>query len=748
MQTSNPLRMNDWEIRSFLKIVAALLLAFLGITGLEFIGVHVPLLLQAIGFICLTFLPGMIILRTLRLHNLSTIETLLYSVGLSIAFLMFIGLFINWLYPLIGISKPLSSLPLIATISIAMLIMCALSYKRDRRFSSPTAIDIKGVLSPPVLFLLLLPLLGILGALLVNFYNSNILLLVLSPMIAITVAFIAFDRFIPRKFYPLAVLSIAIALIYQLPLITPYLIGHDIMQEYHIYKLVETNSYWDPIRIFAPYNAVLSDTVLPTVYSSLLSIDGVWIFKVIYLFIYSLVPLGLYHAYRRPIGAKVAFLSAFFFMSFHFFFMTIPWSMRQAMGVFFVILLIMLVLDKKMSPVSRATLMIIFGGSLIMSHHGVSYMWLFLIGTAWLLLFFTKGLERVSLTGTSVALFLVMTFAWYLYISQSIAFTQIVNFGQSIYQATTDFFFAAEFRNPTVLKVAGLQAAPSLGYNISYWFYRVTQLLIVVGFLKLLFKRKEMRFEPEYRWFSVACMVLLGFLVVLPWFSKPFAPGRVYHLALLILSPLCILGGEALFMGASRLFRSVFLSKYTLKILVLVVLLPYFLFQTGFIFEVTGDIPYAVALSMQRMEEGDEHSKARLYNQYVFGQDIASAKWLSENRDKTALVYSDTAHSTHLLIAYGGMQYAPGIYGYGELSELRDFNQATPKAGEEAYIYLGYLNVTKDLMMKLEFLTTEGHFYTITSASTDEISEHFEARSLVYSNGGSEIYFGRPYWEE
>ncbi len=745
MQTSNPLKMNDWEIGSFLKVVGALLLAFLGITGLEFIGVHVPLLPQAIGFICLTFLPGMLILRILRLHNLSTIESLLYSVGLSVAFLMFIGLFINWLYPLIGISKPLSTLPLIATISIAMVIMCALSYKRDRGFSSPIAIDVKEFLSPPVLFLLLLPLLGILGALLVNFYNSNILLLVLSPMIAITVAFIAFDRFIPRKYYPLAVLSIAIALIYQLPLITPYLIGHDIMLEYYVYKLVETNSYWDWMRISTPYNTVLSDAILPTVYSSLLSIDGVWIFKVIYPLIYSLVPLGLYHAYRGQVGAKVAFLSAFFFMSFHFFFMSIPCLMRQAMGGFFVILLIMLVLDKKMSPVSRAALMIIFGGSLILSHHGVAYMWLFWICAVWLLLFFTKGLKRVSLTGASVALFLVMAFAWYLYISQSIVFTQMVDFGHYIYQATIDLFFVTEARSPTILKAIGFQAAPSLGYGISYWFYRVTQFFIVVGFLKLLFKRKEMRFEPEYRAFSVACMVLLVLLVVLPYFSKPFAPGRVYHLVLLILSPLCILGGEALFMGASRLFRSVFLGKSALKILVLVVLLPYFLFQTGFIFEVTGDIPYSIPLSMQRMEEGDGHTKARLYTVYIFGQDAASAKWLSENRDKTALIYSDTALSTHVLIAYGGMSYARGIYG---LADLRDICQITPKAGEEAYIYLGYLNVTKDLIMKLELLTADRQFYTFTSGSTDEISEHFEARNLVYSNGGSEIYFGRPYGEE
>ena len=73
--------MNDWGIRKFLKVVLAIHLAFCGAIGLDIVGLQIPILRQLIGFIYLTFIPGVIILRILKLHKLGSIETLLYSVG-------------------------------------------------------------------------------------------------------------------------------------------------------------------------------------------------------------------------------------------------------------------------------------------------------------------------------------------------------------------------------------------------------------------------------------------------------------------------------------------------------------------------------------------------------------------------------------------------------------------------------------------------------------------------------------------
>ena len=143
MQINNLLQMNDWKIEKFLKVILAVQLAMWGVIGLDAIGIQIPILRQFIGFIYLTFVPGILILRILKLHKLGNIETLLYTVGLSIATLMFTGFFMNMLYPFFGISGPISFVPLIVTISVVVLILCVLCYMRDKDFADPGFVDTK-----------------------------------------------------------------------------------------------------------------------------------------------------------------------------------------------------------------------------------------------------------------------------------------------------------------------------------------------------------------------------------------------------------------------------------------------------------------------------------------------------------------------------------------------------------------------------------------------------------------------------
>ena len=135
MQTNNLLQMNDWEMHRFLGTVLFLQFLFSLMIYLDILKFQIPILRQGFVFIFLTFISGFILLRIFRIHNLSNTESLLYSVGLSLAFLMFIGFSANMIYPMLGISKPFSIVSLMLTINTSLLLLCFLCYLSDKNFS-------------------------------------------------------------------------------------------------------------------------------------------------------------------------------------------------------------------------------------------------------------------------------------------------------------------------------------------------------------------------------------------------------------------------------------------------------------------------------------------------------------------------------------------------------------------------------------------------------------------------------------
>ena len=185
MHIKNPLQMNDWQIKSFLLVILAIQGFLLVLVGLDAIKIQIPILRQLISFIFLTFIPGILILRILRIHDIGNVKTVLYSVGLSIGALMLIGLLMNTFYPFLGIENPISFFSLYITINLVILLFYALAYFRDKNYFKPTFFDTKEVLSPYFLLLCLLPFLAIFGTYMLNQYGNNTLQMILLLIIAI-----------------------------------------------------------------------------------------------------------------------------------------------------------------------------------------------------------------------------------------------------------------------------------------------------------------------------------------------------------------------------------------------------------------------------------------------------------------------------------------------------------------------------------------------------------------------------------
>lgn len=731
MQINNPIQMNDWEIKKFLKVILSIQFAIWGAIGLDVIGLQIPIMRQLIGFIYLIFVPGIIILRILKLHKLGNIETLLYAVGLSIATLMFMGLFMNTVYPFFGISGPISSTPLIITISAVVLGLCCISYKRDKDFCDPRFIEIKDIVSPPTLFLCLIPFLAIFGTYLVNFHHNNILLMFLIIILALIVVLVGFDKFIPKKLYPFAVFIIAISLLFHRSLISSYVWGWDIHLEYYLCNLVKMNAVWDS-AIPMSYNAMLSIVMVAPIFSNICKMALTGVFKIIYPLIFALVPLGLYQVFQKQTNDKIAFFSCFFFMSVFVFYTEMLALARQQIAEFFLVLLMLLMVNKNMDGMKKAGLLITFAFSLVVSHYGLSYLFMFSLIVIWGMFFLNKWHKNqdvvIGTISTSKFIVLYITFAltWYMCVSSSSAFNEIVRVGVHI---TSNIF--TDFLNPEAVQGISIIMKETVSplHSVTKYIHLITQFFIAIGIFTSLLKHNETKFEKEYAAFSYVNFMICFAGIAIPFFASSLNTTRLYQITLIFLAPFCVVGGVTFFRMLDHVVKKSWtdqIVRSSLKLLS-VFFAIFLLFNSGWVYEVTKDHPGSVPLSQNWIKEyGDAKTKIGFYGGYDPEQNIISITWLSKMANKEDIkIYAGKTHPTQIV----GYAMIP-------LNCVRELDNVS-KIDHGAYVYLGYLNVVEGIVegWGTEFFK-EPFYY-----DTTEIISILNTTNKIYSNGGSEVYY-------
>ena len=371
MLLNNPLQMNDWKFSRFIKLIIIIQILMLVVVGLNLKNITIPVLSQLIVFIYLTFIPGYLILRILRIHQMGSIKSLLYAVGLSVLSVMFLGFLANMILPFTGISSPLTIFPIAVVITVYVIILSILSYLSDKNFNNPNLIDTQDIISPVFLFLCLIPFFAIFGSYTMNLYHNNIISMILLALIAITFVLVIVDK-IPKKLYPFTIWIISISLIYMSSLISPYVWGWDIQNEYYMANLVLTFSHWNYMLPDA-YNSMLSIVILSPVYSLLSNLSLDYVLKIIIPFIFSLIPLGLYKIFKSQIQySKISFMAVFLFISFNTFYIELLSLTREMTAELFLVLLLLLFLDRKLK-LNLIVLMFLFSMGLVVSHYSTAY---------------------------------------------------------------------------------------------------------------------------------------------------------------------------------------------------------------------------------------------------------------------------------------------------------------------------------------------------------------------------------------
>ncbi len=671
---------------------------------------NIPLAREVVGLVYLTFVPGLVVVKLLRLDGMGSLEAAVFSVGFSLAFLMLAGLMINQFGYLAGLTFPLATLPLSLFINTLVIVGAGVAYLRQPRVKQP--LDVQGSrfggFSLSYILLAIIPVTAVIGAYFVNTTGNNFILIVMILSIAALFTFSAlYER--PAKFYPFAIFMIALALLLHVSLITNYIVpyGGDSPAEFYVFQNTQLNAQWTPVFPFAMenlgrFNAMLSITVLPTVYSNMLGLDPTLVIKIIYPILFAVVPVALYMLWEPYVGKKLSFLAAFLFVAQSTFFTEMIAINRQMIAEIFFVLLLVLLLNKKIKTESKFIGFAFLGFGLIFSHYALSEIFLLLALAAWVVSVFYIRKPSFNLGLTTIIFFFVAMFAWYIYTSGAVVFNSFMTFTGYVTGQLGEFLNPAA-RGATVLTGVGLTESPSILNTVSRGFAYLTEIFIVIGVIALLRNKLHFKFDRDFKVFTVLTLVILVALIAVPGLANTLNMTRFYHILLMFLAPFGILG-----MWVTAEYVSKFRKKAVFTAMVIIILVPYFLFQTNFVYEVAQTESWSIPLSSYRMEPLAYYGEFGMLESYsVYG-----AEWASGHVAYQYNIAADNGLYT-ALTAYGGVY--PGY--------VTPLNNITwIHSGQ--FIYLSYITINYEK----EYLN-------------GTIPLLLNQTDVVYSNGGSEVQF-------
>jgi len=623
MELETSSKLYDVSLRNLLVAVLSLQIALWAVMGLNALGISIPIVQPLIGFVYLTFVPGILILAALRLRELDIVEIALYSVGLSVTIVLSIGLVANIVLNALNTIKPFSFLSVTSSVSLVVLLLCAAAYYRNRTDPKPLFTTKMSIHLAPTLFLCILPFMAVFSTYLVNTYNVDTGQLFLWLIIGIVVLLIAFDKVIPSKLYPLAVFVIALSLLFQQTLISEWLTGTDVQAEWGLANSVLNTGAWN-YNLLNQYDGMLSIVALAPIYSLISNLGLIWVFKLLYSVIFALVPVALYQIFHRQLNDKVAFLSCFFFMSFAGFYIEMPQLARQEVAELFCVLLILLLVSKEMNQAIQSALFIVFGLSMVVSHYGLTYLIVFFLFVTWLILTVSRvdkskltlrylrtkfGIHknkqsiaaspkpppRSAVTIIPIAVLLIASIAWYAYTAQATAVQAVVTLGSHIAGSL------GEFLSPTYSQAAAvIEKGPLSGilHRVNAYVNYLNVFFLLAGVcLTIFLKKQRFKLQSEYVVLSISALGFLIASVVVPWLGAALNYVRVMQITLIFLAPFLAIGFITIGETAGGTIRKVtsklgfggstIVSHSRLTQLLAIYLVLFMLLSTGFLFALT-----------------------------------------------------------------------------------------------------------------------------------------------------------------
>jgi len=719
------------------------------------------------SFIFLTTIPGLLIMLMFKIRKIGFLEYLIYTIGLSIAFLMFGGLAVNWILPWLHITdKPLSLIPLLISFDIFLSLFGLIAYKRNKDISlkiilpEPNRLN-KIFFITPVIF----PLLSILGAITLNNGGPNYLtIIMLGGILLYILGVILFRKILDQNIYPWAIFMISLSLLLMYSLRSWHVIGWDINIEYKMFRLTESNYLWSLTNSNNDYNTCLSITILPTILHNFLNINSEYVFKLLYPLLFTEVPLTIYLLSKLYTTNIVAFLASFFFIIQPAFYGLMSAVARQEVAFIYFSLMLFTLFTNNIRFGTKNILVLLFGASIIVSHYSTWYIALTLI----IFTYIVRKISNINLNINKykiirsnpnyklrlniILILIIFTFIWNTQLTNSFnsltgtIYYTLMNMKKTFTEemknvSLKSVFFSSDssYTNdqlnlfienyiPWYLEANNIK--PILNnekYTLTikpwtsfstrnifatqfvkyiYLFKKfIIMLSLLFGFIYLvyIYKKDKTKIDIEYIYLSSIGVFLILLILVLPYLSIAYTFERLLQQNLIFLSLIIVFGIQLLF----KYLRKI---KY---IIISIIFIIYFIHGSGVLVPILGGTN-----SLFLLNHGTEYDC-----HYTHNIEIQAIVWLDKYSDSKNDLYADKLAELKIE-AYSKNNY-------------RIIPYIIPNViNRSGYIYARYTNI----MEETASIDERQYFMkgvALTNYPFDFINNN---KSLIYNNGGAKIY--------
>jgi uncharacterized membrane protein len=336
---------------------------------------------QIILMAALLALPGLLLLRALRVPGAAISAFPAYVPGASLVVLLGCGLATDLIGPLLGVDRPLSPEPLLVGLEVSCLALLA----AGARAGPETAIAWRSLARAPsrLSWPLLLPLLAAAGALrLNNGHGSAVAIVAVAACGLALIAVLAFASRLDTASLTVVLYAVAVALMWGFSLRGNLVYGFDIATEYHALQQTVTTGVWHTAHVGDAYGALLSVTVLPAELHATTGLPALLVFKVAYPAISAVFPVAVFGLASKVLTRRWAFTAGALVVVQETFFQQLPGLARQEIAMVLFCVLVGAILDGHLSRRPQLALVALFGLGMAVSHYSTTYFAIVMFGVA------------------------------------------------------------------------------------------------------------------------------------------------------------------------------------------------------------------------------------------------------------------------------------------------------------------------------------------------------------------------------